>query len=44
MAGKYHIADRWGPESEEDDYSEVCRYMLVLFGLDVMKTWKEYRE
>jgi hypothetical protein len=42
-AGKYHIVDRWSPDAG-DDYTKLCRYMLVLSGLDVMKTWVEYRE
>jgi hypothetical protein len=43
MAGRYHIVDRWSPEAG-DDYADLCGYMLTLSGLDVMKTWKEYRE
>jgi hypothetical protein len=43
IEGKYHIVDRWGPNSGAD-YADLCRHMLVLSGLDVMKTWREYRE
>jgi hypothetical protein len=43
MAGKYHIVDRWGPDSG-NDYAGLCRYMLELSGLDVMKIWEKYRE
>ncbi|WP_165228068.1 hypothetical protein [Aquisphaera insulae] len=42
-AGKYHIVDRWG-STETADYRNLCRHLLALSGLDVMKTWKEYRE
>jgi hypothetical protein len=42
-AGKHHIVDRWSPDAG-GDYTKLCRYMLVLSGLDVMKTWEEYRE
>jgi hypothetical protein len=42
-AGRYHIVDRWSPNAG-DDYATLCGYMLQLTGLDVMKTWKEYRE
>jgi hypothetical protein len=43
MAGEYYIIDRWGP-SAGADYTELCRYMLDLSGLDVMETWKRYRD
>jgi hypothetical protein len=43
MAGKYHIVDRWTPRAG-DQYAELCRCMLTLSGLDVMKTWQKYRE
>ncbi len=43
MTGKYHIVDRLGAVSDAD-YAELCRQMLVLSGLDVMKTWQKYRE
>jgi hypothetical protein len=36
-AGKYHIVDRWSPDSEAN-YVDLCRHMLTLTGLDVMKT------
>lgn len=41
--GKYHIVDRWSPDGD-DDYVKLCRHMLVMSGLDVMKDWNEYRE
>ncbi len=43
MAGTYHIVDRWSPEAG-DDYADLCEYMLTLSSLEVMKTWKGYRE
>ena len=43
VAGRYHIVDRWGPKSDAD-YADLCRQLLTLSGLDVMKTWKKYRE
>ena len=44
VRGKYHIVDRWSPDHGDDDYTNLCRDMLTLSGLDVMKTWKSYRE
>ena len=43
MAGKYHLVDRWGPKSDAD-YADLCRQMLVLSDLHVMKTWQKYRK
>jgi hypothetical protein len=40
--GRYQIVDRWSPDGG-DDYAKLCRHMLALSGLDVMKTWAEYR-
>jgi len=42
-AGGYHVVDRWSPDAG-DDYTSLCRYMLTVSGLDVMKAWEEYRE
>jgi hypothetical protein len=41
--GKYHIVDRWSPDGD-DDYVKLCRLMLVMSGLDVMKDWNEYHD
>lgn len=41
--GKYHIVDRWSPDSGA--YFELCQSMLLdLSGIDVRKVWKEYHE
>jgi hypothetical protein len=37
-AGKYHVVDRWSPD-REDEYAKLCRYLLTLSGLDVLKAW-----
>jgi hypothetical protein len=42
-AGEYHLVDRHGPQSNAD-YADLCRHLLTLSGLDVMKTWEKYRE
>jgi hypothetical protein len=41
--GKYHIVDLWTPDGD-DDYTKLCRQMLAISGLDVMKDWNEYWE
>jgi hypothetical protein len=41
--GKYHIVDRWTPDGD-NDYSKLCRHMLTISGLDVIKDWNKYRE
>jgi hypothetical protein len=41
--GHYHIVVRYGPTSQAD-YVGLGQSLLALSGLDVMKTWKEYRE
>lgn len=37
--GKYHVVDRWSPES--GDFRKLCRHMVDLAGLDVGPSWYE---
>lgn len=42
LDGKYHVVHRHSPDSGSD-YVELCRFLLDQSGLNLMKTWEEYR-
>jgi hypothetical protein len=37
--GTYHLVDRWMPDAS---YTELCRHMLQLTGIDVQAQWASY--
>jgi hypothetical protein len=42
LDGKYHVVHRNSPNSGSD-YVKLCQFLLDRSGLNLMKTWNEYR-